>query len=535
VDTSTSKALHKPRHQEFQCWGHRNVATKRVNSGKRLRQGLPGYDQAPPEIRQPANAVNFWSVAAATLALFYFVTSVYIASHRLFWYDELFTIRVARLPNWLTIWTALSQAVDALPPIYYLVVRMSGDPFGNSEVAARLPSALALAFGLLLTFDCARRLSDGLHGLIALSVLTCSFLPYYGYEARSYAIYFMLAALALWVWTCTRAVEKWSAVLFGAVLGLSVTMHYYAVLCLVPYAVWELARWRPWQPPSPKLTAGLLGVVLSTALTSKLMLSSSHQFSAGFWAPPSFYALSTGFSTLFPDGLFLLALVMIWIGLTKRAASKTVVEEMQPAESLGWFFLCIPLVGFVVAELKTNAFVMRYFIGALPGVAVAFSCLLWRHFHNIYRVSTGVLVLLAACGAANQWTIVRHPESIAPYGLEFATRQYLRLEDALRSDGKPFALFPDSRLYLEAAYYAKSEDCIFLLGSDATQKANELNLLRLAQYYPLQFWTMDDLKRHASQTAFIAPRPDTLDTLRLAGFQISVRFTKPLSVVYLQR
>src|SRR5271157_525853 len=104
-----------------------------------------------------------------------------------------------------------------------------------------------------------------------------------------------------------------------------------------------------------------------------------------------------------------------------------------------------------------------------------------------------------------------------------------------RSDGKPFALFPDSRLYLEAAYYAKSEDCIFLLGSDATQKANQLNLLRLAQYYPLQFWTMDDLKRHASQTAFIAPRPDTLDALRLAGFQISVRFTKPLSVVYLQR
>src|SRR5271157_2998588 len=160
---------------------------------------------------------------------------------------------------------------------------------------------------------------------------------------------------------------------------------------------------------------------------------------------------------------------------------------------------------------------MRYFIGALPGVAVAFSCLLWHHFHNIYRVSTGVLVLLAACGAANQWTIVRHPESIAPYGLEFATRQYLRLEDALRSDGKPVALFSDPLLYLEAAYYAKSEDCIYLLGSDG--KAIELNELRLARYYPLQFWTMDDLKRHASQTALIAPRPETLDALSLAGFQ----------------
>src|SRR5271157_4154207 len=234
---------------------------------------------------QAVSVPSVWSLlAAALLAAFYFSTSIYIASHRLFWFDEIFTVRIARLPHLATIWTALAHGADGQPPFYYMVVRIFDKPLAHSEVAVRLPSALAMVAGLLITFDCARRLTDGLHGSIALVLLTCTFLPYYAYEARSYTIYFMLAALALWMWACTRADDKWSAVLFGAVLGLSVTMHYYAVLCLAPYALWELSRWRPWQPPSPKLTAGLLGVVLSTALTSKLMLSSSHQFSAGFWA-----------------------------------------------------------------------------------------------------------------------------------------------------------------------------------------------------------------------------------------------------------
>jgi hypothetical protein len=81
-----------------------------------------------------------------------------------------------------------------------------------------------MVIGLLLTFDCARRFTDGLHGLIALASLTCSFLPYYGYEARSYAIYFMLASLWLWLWACGPN-DKWSAMTFGVVLFLAVTIH----------------------------------------------------------------------------------------------------------------------------------------------------------------------------------------------------------------------------------------------------------------------------------------------------------------------
>ena len=209
----------------------------------------------------PKSAGKASFLAAILLAAFYLVTSLYIASHRLFWFDEFFTVRIAQLPTWAMIWTALGHAADSLPPFYYMLVRVFGTLLGRSEVIARMPSALAITAGLLLTFDCARRLADGLHGLIALCVLPCSFLPYYGYEARSYAIYFMFAALGLWVWTKAPSNTR-SAIFFGAALLLGVTMHYYAVMCLAPYALWEALRWKPGQRPSAKLIAGFVGVVV---------------------------------------------------------------------------------------------------------------------------------------------------------------------------------------------------------------------------------------------------------------------------------
>ena len=96
-------------------------------------------------------------------------------------------------------------------------------------------------------------------------------LPYYGYEARSYAIYCMLAALSLWMWTRFADDHRWAAVGFGVVLFVAVTMHYYAVLLLVPYGLWELLRWRPRQLPSPKLIAGMGGVLLALALVKQII------------------------------------------------------------------------------------------------------------------------------------------------------------------------------------------------------------------------------------------------------------------------
>src|ERR1700757_5359412 len=181
--------------------------------------------------RTPAGQT--WTpIAAGLLAAVYLVISVLIARHRLFWYDEVLTVIYSTKPKMAAMWSALARGVDGMPPANDLLVRLFGHLPLPLEVSARLPSALAMAVGLLVTFACARRLTDGLHGLLAVAFLTCSTLPYYGYEARPYALFFFLSAVALWLWTNTGD-SVGPAVLFGTVFLVSVWVHFYTVLSLV--------------------------------------------------------------------------------------------------------------------------------------------------------------------------------------------------------------------------------------------------------------------------------------------------------------
>lgn len=474
--------------------------------------------------------------AAVILAVFYFFTSLYIASHRLYWFDELFVIRIAKLPSLTAMWQCLAQASDTMPPGYHFFMRIVGHAFGYSELAMRLPSAAGLVIGLLLTFDCTRRLTDNLHGLLALSLLTCSLLPYYGYEARPYALYFMLSALALWIWVCTSRTSTRYALVFGAVLFLAVTIHYYAALSIVPYVLWDLLQRNSDKQCSQKTLAGISGIVLAGAFVAPLALAYSRQFGAHFWASPSLFRLREAFLELFPAGMFLLALMTIWIVLSHSRNGGDIVTTRHSAESLGWLFFTIPIFGFALAELKTNAFLIRYFVGALPGIALAFACLVSRRFSRNYHVSAGVVALLMLFGIAEQWSTVLHPERVDPFGQQTITRQYLELESSVFAEGKQFVLFDNPMLFLEAVHYShRPEQCGLLLGiNDRDERPTVRIQANLAQFSPLHIWKLDDLRLHAGQTALVDPRPELLDALGHAGLKISVRISSPLEVVYLQ-
>ena len=511
-----------------------------ISTSKTLRDAALNDAKRTDSVAGAQHVTRVWTfVVAALLAVFYFATSIYIASHRVFWFDELFTLHIASLPSLTAIWSALGNGVDALPPTYYMLVRAFDSLFGPGDVAARLPSALAMVIGLLLIFDCARRLTDGLHGLIALSVATCSFLPYYGFEARSYAIYFMLAALSFWAWTYNATGERWPAVLFGAAFFAGVCFHYYFAMGLVPYLLWELLRWKPRRQPSAKLIAGIVGSIIPVVLLSPLILSFSRKFSGGYWNRPSFNELRAIFSQLFPDGLFLLALIAVWIVVTGSDIEKeTTLQPMQSAEAVGWLFLTIPLAAFVVAEWKTNAFYSRYFIGVLPGVAVAFAFLLWRHFRKTAQVSMGVFVLLAAWGVGQQLTVVRRPDKVEATGI----RSFLQVESALQLEGKRYFVFSGPLLFLEAQQYSDHpEQCALLLPADFNQQAkagpdpylHQRLELNLAQYYPMQFWTLDELRRHQDQAALIEPDENTLKEIYGAGIFAHTRFAEQVKVYYL--
>ncbi len=490
-------------------------------SGRQSRGRLFTAFPGPP-------AVEVWCfLAAIALAVFYLATSLYISSHRLLWIDEVLTALRTRLPGWTTIWKASTQGGDGLPPGYFMVVRIFDNAFGHTDFSVRLPSALAMTAGLLLTFDCVRRLTDGLHGLIALSVLTCSFLPYYGHEARSYALYFLLAALALWIWSYDQEDRRLYAVLFGAVFFLAVAMHYYAALGLVPYAAWEAWNWKPWRLPSQKMIAGFLGVACAVVVLWTPIQAGRSSYPAGYWPRPSFDVLRTVFSNLFPDGLFLLVLVVVWIAWAGTRERVVPLPPMQSTERVCWFFLLMPVAGYLLA-LKVHAFQSRYFIGMLPGIAVAFSCWLWRHFHRAWRVPVGIFLILATWGVAKQVAATRDPDR----GYYSPVRQVLSLEEPLRKDGKQFLVFYNQIRYVEAFHYSKHPEQYVLLVPVGAPSPHEAKVL--AQYYPMQVWTLDDLKKHAGEAAVILFQQGGLDALQKAGFQTTVHVDKPLKVVYLQ-
>ncbi len=479
--------------------------------------------------QQPsASPTGTWPfVVAVGLAAFYFATSLYISSHRLLWVDEVLTVLNTRLPHWTDIWKTSKQGVDGLPPIYFMVARIFDNLFGRTDLSIRLPSALAVTAGLLLTFDCARRLTDGLYGLIAVSTLTCSFLPYYGHEARSYGLYFMFACLAFWIWVYDKDDSRLGAVFFGATFFLAVAMHYYAILCLVPYAAWEVWNWRPWRLPSRKMIAALLGVSCAAAVLWAPIEAGRRLFPAGFWAKPSLDLLRHTLSELFPDALLLLAVITVWIALAATKDETVALNPMPRAERTGWFFLLILPTGYLLAQV-THVYQLRYFICVLPGIAVAFSCWLWRHFRWSRQVSFGVLLVLATWGMAKQVVETKEPNRF----YYSPVRQILSMENALRSDGKRFFVVCNQGRYIEARHYSKHPEEYALLTSLDTGNLHEITVL--AQYHPMQFWTLEDLKKNARETALFLALPSDLDTLREAGFQPHVRFSKPLTVIYLE-
>ena len=476
-------------------------------------------------------AVEKWSrVAAVLLAVFFLGTSLYIASKRLFWNDEIYTVVLARLPDLSTIWSALLAGADHVPIPGLILVRLSELLFGQGEFAARLPSVLALAAGMLVTFDCVRRLTDGLHGLIAEAVLACSFLPFYGYEARMYAVYFLFSALALRLWLHTAEASRAAACAFGAVFMIATMFHYYFILGLVPYLLYELVRRHK---PSSKTIAGVAGSFLALLLLSPQFAASRKITSnPGWWATPSLGKLHYVPTEFFPAGMFLLGVMMVGVAVAGRRGPAK-VPAMSDGERLSWLFLTIPVAGYFLAELVTNSFSRRYFINALPGIAMAFSCLVHRQFGETRRASIAIAVLLVTFGLMHQVRRVRSPEVIETFGdQQGPTKNMLAWEATLESEGKHYIAIPEERLLgMEAWYYSKHPEryAILLKRGHSTSQ--------LAHYVPrLTFWTVEDLKRSARESAVVEPELSDADVrmLKDAGIRPVVRVADPIKIIYLE-
>jgi mannosyltransferase len=220
-----------------------------VTTSQPPRSGPEGAGQATTGI--PDNRA--WRVAAwlvpaiVTLA----VTGIGVAGPGL-WADELATWGMTTI-SWSETWRQLG-GTDATLGAYYVGMHLWCMVFGDSDVALRLPSMLAMAGSAAVLGRIGTRLLSARGGLIA--GLVFALLPVttrYGQEARPYAMAVFFAALAtlLLVRMLDRltfaigigyAVSVTALCYMHLIAGLLILAHGVALCVLRPKLLW---RWIP--------------------------------------------------------------------------------------------------------------------------------------------------------------------------------------------------------------------------------------------------------------------------------------------------
>ncbi|MGC1214755.1 MAG: glycosyltransferase family 39 protein, partial [Micromonospora sp.] len=226
---------------------------------------------------RPAGPVWLWP-ALLTLA----VTLTGVGRAQL-WRDELATWSAATRPVGDLV--RLAGTIDAATGPYYLLMHGWVAVFGDSTIALRLPSVLAMAGAAALTARLGERLVDARTGLLA--GLLFAILPgtsRYAQEARPYALATLLAVLAtLLLAEALRRPSwpRWGG--YAATVAALGVIHLIALTLLAAHAVAVLlVRWRGptglGLPPArdgvgrPALWRWLVALLPAVALVTPLVL-----------------------------------------------------------------------------------------------------------------------------------------------------------------------------------------------------------------------------------------------------------------------
>jgi 4-amino-4-deoxy-L-arabinose transferase-like glycosyltransferase len=162
-----------------------------------------------------------------------------------FWYDESYSSFLVRLPI-KVMFTTLGHT-ESTPPLYYALAFVWSHVFSPGEVGLRSLSAFLGTATVPVAYILGRELSSPRVGLMAAGFTASSpLLVWYSQEARAYALLVFLGALGLLAFL--RALEQpvgTRLAAWSAVSALALTAHYFALVLVLPQAVWLLVRgWR---------------------------------------------------------------------------------------------------------------------------------------------------------------------------------------------------------------------------------------------------------------------------------------------------
>ena len=182
-----------------------------------------------------------------------FALRLYRLDWQSLWYDELFSAWYSGMNLAPMLQAIIPDVVN--PPLHYFLLHYWMLLFGSGDASVRMPSVLAGAATVAMTYPIARRLVDANVALVATLLMAISQIAIeYSQEARAYALAQMLSVFCIWFWLEARRTRSWGYWwLFTASSVILVYTHYYAASILIALALWTLldsaaepVEWTKW-------------------------------------------------------------------------------------------------------------------------------------------------------------------------------------------------------------------------------------------------------------------------------------------------
>jgi mannosyltransferase len=294
---------------------------------------------------------------------------------------------------------AMLRHVDIFHGAYYVLIWPVVRVFGASELATRVPSAIAMAVAALATAAIAARLISPGAGLA--SGLAFAVLPevsYYGQTARPYAMATALAAVATYILVRAMAETRGSRATAAWMLAYAVCMaalcyvHPFALLLLAAHFVPVAVRWlrNPRDRAAAELGVCWVAASVAAALLAAPLLVESDQQSAHIsmtWTKAPISDQLRGLTSLvgpfrMAEAAGLLVLLGIAVSLVQGRAR---LHARWPADlftiSLSWLILPALILILYSAEYR-SLYAFRYVVFCMPAAALligaGLSAIGWR-------------------------------------------------------------------------------------------------------------------------------------------------------------
>jgi len=435
------------------------------------------------------------------LSALYLIGTSALASSRLFWFDEILTYHIARMPTIASLLATLRAGLDLNPPFYFVVTHFTRSLFGESELAMRIPVLIGFWVMCLCLFRFVSRGCTPLYGLVALLLPVATTAYNYAFEARPYGLVLGLCGVALVCWqSYARDNSRLGLAMMWLCMTAAISSHYYAVMALLPLAAGEMVRITAQRKPDFKVLGALAlsGIPILFLLPQLRM---ARTFAAAFWSKPSILSFLTFYDFLMGHGQFFLVIALVLAAIMSMTRARG--PEAEPprhaptlAESVVAIgFVLLPYIAISFAAVAGSGFAPRYALPSVIGVATLLPMAVYTASRGRLAIGAALAIVFFLAFSAREISASRRffhpPERLKAYNFLSDNTNDLPIVIVNPLEFLKVAHYGSDEWKRRAAYVVDLSDSVRYGDSDTADRA----LMRLRTVTPLNVFDYADFVR----------------------------------------